>query len=160
MDLVALFPQHQWLFPSDAYQATEAGSSTAWRTLFKALGCTDFIQVPLVTLKLTPKQRAASLWADCQLGLPDAFGCYTVQDCSAGEFRAVVQSLLQQCKDEEAVMLHCGHLAHHIDALWEAEYAGCTSLQLGPQTSGESSISQHQLTCIRAVKCLHSHPAV
>lgn len=158
VDLVTLFPQHRWLFPSEAYQATEAGSSIAWRTLFKALGCTDFIQIPLVTLKLDPKQKAASLWADCELGQSDASGCYTVQDWSSEEFRAVVQSLLQQCKDEEAVQLHCRHLAYHMDALWEAEYAACISLQLGRQTGGESCLSQSHLSYIRAVKiCLSSH---
>lgn len=157
VDLVTLSPQHRWLFPSEAYQATEAGSSTAWRTLFKALGCTDFIQVPLVTLKLDGKQKAASLWAGYDLGHPDTSGCYTVQDWSAEEFRAVVHSLLQQCKDEEAVQLHCRHLAHHMDALWEAEYAACISLQLGAQTDGESSLSLQRLAYIRAVRHLHLH---
>ena len=137
VDLVKLLPQHRWLFPSDAYLASEAGNSAAWRTLFKALGFTDFIQVPTVTIRLTDRQKAASLWADSDLGTPDASGSFTLQDWSAVEFKAVVQSLLQQCKDEETVQLHCGHLAHHMDALWEDEYAGCTSAHV--LAEGESS---------------------
>ena len=139
VDLVKLFPQHRWLFPSDAYLASEAGSSTAWQTLFKALGFTDFIQVPTVTIRLTDRQKAASLWAGSDLGNPDDSGSFTLQDRSAVEFKAVVQSLLQQCKDEETVQLHCGHLAHHMDALWEEEYAGCTSTHVLAHAEGESS---------------------
>ncbi|DBA85049.1 TPA: hypothetical protein ACH3X2_005780 [Trebouxia sp. C0005] len=136
IDLVKLFPQHQWHFPSDAYLASEAGSSAAWRTLFKALGFTDFIQVPTITVRFTDRQKAASLWADSDLGTPDDSGSFTLQDWSAVEFKAVVQSLLQHCKDEDSVQLHCGHLAHHMDALWEDEYAGCTSAHVLAQAEG------------------------
>jgi len=37
------------------------------------------------------------------------------------------------------VQLHCGHLAHHMDALWEDEYAGCTSAHVLAHAEGESS---------------------
>lgn len=137
VDLAQLFPQHKWLFPSRAYLASAAGSTTAWRTLFKALGFTDFIQAPLVTLRLTHQQKAASHWADADLGLLSSTGQYTVQDWSADEFRAVVGSLQQHCKDKEALQTHCGHLAHCIDTLWEDEFAGCLSIQSGPQVTGE-----------------------
>ncbi len=141
MDLAQLFPQHDWLFPSEGYLASGAGSSTAWRTLFKALGFTDFLQAPIIALKLAPEQKAATHWADADLGTPDASGSYTLQDRSAAEFKAVLQSLHQQCKDRETLELHCGRLAHHIDASWENEYAGCTSVQLHQQANGEQSLN-------------------
>ena len=126
-----------WLFPSGAYLASGAGSATAWRALFKALGFTDFLQAPSIALQLTPEQKAASHWAGASLGPLDATGHYTVQDWSADEFRAVVSSLQQHCKDKDALQAHCGHLAHCIDALWEDEFAGCVSAQLGSQVTGK-----------------------
>ena len=137
VDLVKLFPQHMWLFPSRAYLASGAGSATAWRTLFKALGFTDFIQAPSIALRLTPEQKAASHWAGADLGPVDATGHHTVQDWSAAEFRAVVGSLQQHCEDKEALQTHCSHLAHCIDALWEDQFAGCASVQLSSQVTGE-----------------------
>ena len=140
MDLVTLFPQHDWLFPSEAYRATQAGSPKAWRTLFKALGVTDFIQAPLVPLTLTPQQKATSLWATADLGPPDPSVNYLVQDRSASEFQSLLQSLHRRCKDRDVLQLHCGHLAHHIDALWEAEYGACAVLQVGaPSSDGEKN---------------------
>lgn len=141
VDLVKLFPEHMWLFPSRAYLASGAGSATAWRALFKVLGFTDFIQAPLVALQLTPEQKAASHWAGADLGPLDATGHHTVQDWSADEFRAVVTSLQQHCKDKVALQAHCGHLAHCIDALWEDEFAGCVSVQLGPQFFGKLPVT-------------------
>ena len=137
VDLNKLFPQHMWLFPSRAYLASGAGSATAWRALFKALGFTDFMQAPSVALQLTPEQKAASHWAGANLGPLDATGRYTLQDWSADEFRAVVASLQQHCKDKDALQAHCGHLAHCIDALWEDEFAGCVSAQLVSQVTGK-----------------------
>ena len=148
VDLVKLFPQHMWLFPSRAYLASGAGSATAWRALFKALGFTDFIQAPLVALRLTPEQKAASHWADADLGPLDATGHHPVQDWSADEFKAVVTSLQQHCKDKDALQMHCGHLAHCIDAWWEDEFAGCVSVQLGSQVTGNSPVaSSYVCTC-------------
>lgn len=138
LDLLKLLPQHKWLFPTRAYLASAAGSATAWRTLFKALGFTDFIQAPLVTLQLTLQQKAASHWAGSDLGPLGPAGYYTLQDWSAEEFSSVVGSLHQHCRDTDALQTHCAHLAHCIDALWEDEFAGCVSAQLGAQVTGEA----------------------
>ena len=137
IDLVKLFPQHMWLVPSTAYLASGAGSATAWRGLFKALGFTDFIQAPSVALRLTPEQKAASHWAGADLGPVDATGHHVVQDWSADEFKAVVSSLQTHCKDKDALQAHCAHLTHCIDALWEDDFAGCVSVQLGSQVTGK-----------------------
>ena len=136
MDLAKLFPQHTWLFPSRAYLSRDAGTSVAWRSLFKALGFTDFIQAPLVSLQLSPEQRAASHWAGADLGPLHASGHYVFQDWSAAEFEAVVGSLQQHCKDSDALQIHCAHLARQIDAAWEDDLAGCVSIQLNAQVKG------------------------
>ena len=137
IDLIKLFPQHMWLFPSTAYLASGAGSATAWRVLFKALGFTDFIQAPAVALRLTPDQKAASHWAGADLGPVDASGHHVLQDWSADEFKAVVSSLQKHCKDKDALQTHCAHLVHCIDALWEDDFAGCVSVQPGSEVTGK-----------------------
>ena len=142
-----------WLFPSERYLASDASSSKAWRTLFKALGVTDFIQAPRVTLLLTPEQKATSRWADADLGQPDASGRHQLQDCSATEFQAVVSSLQQHCKDKDALQMHCGRLAHHIDTLWEDEFARRCSVQL---SECFVRVEIHMQKCAH-VMCPHAH---
>ncbi len=156
VDLLKLFPQHKWLFPTRAYLASTAGSATAWRTLFKSLGFTDFIQAPLVTLRLTPQQKAASHWAGTDLGPLSAGGYYSLQDWSADEFKAVVGSLQQHCRDKAALQTHCGQLAHCIDTLWEDEFAGCVSAQLGAQVTGEYFSYRYTVICLRPTPPLPS----
>lgn len=90
----------------------------------------------MVSLQLSPAQKAASHWAGADLGPVDASGYHTFHDWSAAEFTAVVGSLQQHCKDKAALQIQCGHLAHQIDALWEDELTQCASLQLASQATG------------------------
>ena len=139
IDLARLLPQHKWLFPSDGYLASEAGSPTAWRTLFKALGCTDFIQAPIAALQLTSEQKAASHWARADLGTPNASGKFAVLDRSAAEFTEVVQSLHEHNKKRNNLQIPCGHLLRYLESLWEDEYARYAYVQLGSQSGDPSN---------------------
>ena len=90
----------------------------------------------MVSRQLSPAQKAASHWADADLGPLDATGNHTFCDWSAAEFTAVVGSLQQHCKDRAALQIQCGHLAHQIDALWEDELTHCASVRLASQATG------------------------
>ena len=88
------------------------------RKLLLQLGVTDCIPAPKQTLVLTPASKPSSPWGGVDLGEAPDEG-WIIQDRSAEEFEAIVQSVLA-AEDESQAVRSMQFLAGMLSSQWSA----------------------------------------
>lgn len=94
------------------------------RRLLLQLGAADHIAVSQQTILLQPSERAASPWADVNLGDAPQAG-WTISDYSGAEFEAVVRSITQEAEDQAQMLTSLKNVASIVSSRWEVLYSRC-----------------------------------
>ena len=94
------------------------------RKLLLQLGAADHIAVPQRTCLLQPSEKAASPWADVDLGDASQTG-WTIIDYSAAEFEAIVHSITQEAEDQAQMLTSLKNVASIVSSRWEVLYSRC-----------------------------------
>ena len=103
---------------SEHYAQSKALEPKSFRKLLFQMGVTDCIQAPKQTVSLSQASKATSPWGLVNLGDADESG-WVVQDHSAQEFEAVVQSVIA-AEDETQVLPSMQYLAELLSVHWAA----------------------------------------
>lgn len=106
VDLQRLIPEHSFTTVSGIYSEQNMLPLDSMRKLLLQLGAADHIAVPQKTCTLQPSHKAASPWADLDLGDAPQAG-WIINDYFSGEFEAIVQSV--GCAADVQAMRHALH---------------------------------------------------
>ncbi|KAL3151290.1 hypothetical protein ABBQ38_013128 [Trebouxia sp. C0009 RCD-2024] len=118
VDICKHIPQHNFTVLSEHYAQSSCVDPKHLRKLFYQLGVTDSIQAPKQTVVLPTASKPTSPWGAVDLGeAPD--GGWVIQDHSAEEFEAIVESVLA-ADDESQAVRSMQFLAEMLSSQWAA----------------------------------------
>ena len=141
VDLQRLIPEHSFTTVSSIYSEQNMLPPDSMRKLLLQLGAADHIAVPQKTCTLQPSDKAASPWADLDLGDAPQAG-WTINDFYSGEFEAVVQSVVQNAEDQAQMLTSLGNVINILSSRWEALYRHC----LTSTCTQQSGAARHDLS--------------
>lgn len=120
---------------SEHYAKSKALEPKSFRKLLFQLGITDCIQAPKQTVSLSQVDKPTSPWGSVNLG-DAAEGGWVIQDHSAQEFEAIVQSLAA-AEDQAQALPSMQYLAEMLSAHWAAHLGHWLSATCVNKSTGE-----------------------
>ena len=134
-------PQHEFTIVSEHYSHSKYLEPQRFRKLLFQLGVTDCIQAPKQTLTLSPASKAASPWADTDLGSAPEGG-WRLHDFSLSEFEAIVESVVAAEEKDTPGLHSMQYLAEMMSAHWAAYLSHCCTATC-TNSAGKLCISAH-----------------
>ena len=117
-----MVPEHSFTMISGRYSEQKMLPADQMRKLLLQLGAADHIAVPQRTCLLQPSEKAASPWADINLGDAPETG-WTISDYSGAEFDAVVHSITQEAEHQAQMLTSLKNVASVVSSRWEVLYS-------------------------------------
>ena len=136
-DMCKHIPQHDFILLSEHYAHSKALEPKSFRKLLFQLGVTDCIQAAKQTVSLSQASKPTSPWGLVNLG-DAAEGGWLIQDHSAQEFEAVVQSIIA-AEDETQVLPSMQYLAELLSVHWAAHVGHWLSATCVNKSTGNAS---------------------
>ena len=117
-----MVPEHSFTMISGIYSEQKMLPADQMRKLLLQLGAADHIAVPQRTCLLQPSEKAASPWADVNLGDAPETG-WTISDFSGAEFEAVVHSITQEAEHQAQMLTSLKNVVSIVSSRWEVLYS-------------------------------------